>query len=55
MIFYSKDLDILEVKINKYCNLKCIACGTFSNLAQHEDYPVEQMKEDLQRIKQFYP
>lgn len=49
-----KIIKTLEVKILEHCNRKCIACGTFANIAEPENYNIEQFRNDLKRLSEIY-
>lgn len=48
-------IDVLEVKIVEQCNYSCVGCGSFSNLANREEYGLDEMKKDLTRMMEIIP
>lgn len=46
-------INVLEVKVVDHCNFRCIACGTFSNIAEAKEYGVAKFENDLIRLKKL--
>lgn len=41
----------LEIEINQQCNLKCVGCSHFSNIAPNKVYNISTFKEDMSMFK----
>ncbi|MNB89328.1 Cyclic pyranopterin monophosphate synthase [compost metagenome] len=47
-------LNCVEIKIVEHCNLSCTACGTYANLAEKEEYGLDNFERDVQRLSELY-
>ena len=47
-------MNVLEVRILEHCNYKCISCGAFSNIAESEDYDLDEYTNELNRINHIF-
>lgn len=45
-----KIIDYIEIKIVEQCNMNCIACSNFGNIARSEEYGISEYEKDLKKI-----
>ena len=41
-----KIIDYIEIKIVEQCNMNCIACSNFGNIARSEEYGISEYEKD---------
>ena len=47
-------LNHLEAKINEHCNYNCVACNSYSNIAEQEVYNLDQYAMDINRVGELF-
>jgi organic radical activating enzyme len=47
-------LNSIEIKIVEHCNLNCVGCYSYSNIAKKDIYPIVQFESDLKHLNTLF-
>lgn len=54
IIFKKSNLKYIELHLAEHCNLNCVGCGHYSNIAKEEYADIEQYKKDIFRLSELF-